>query len=63
MKMVFCDIDGTLYRDNEQISPLNKEALTRFHDAGGQVVYCTGRHILEMNKILEQDGYPLIILS
>lgn len=58
MKMVFCDIDGTLYRENEQISPLNKEALTCFHDAGGQVVYCTGRHILEMNKILEQDGYP-----
>ena len=27
MKMVFCDIDGTLYRDNKQISPLNKEAL------------------------------------
>ena len=30
MKMVFCDIDGTLYRENEQISPLNKEALTLF---------------------------------
>ena len=58
MKMVFCDIDGTLYRENKQISPLNKEALIRFHEAGGQVVYCTGRHILEMGTILVQDGYP-----
>lgn len=58
MKMVFCDIDGTLYRDNKQISPLNKEALMRFRDAGGKVVYCTGRHILEMGTILEKDGYP-----
>ena len=58
MKMVFCDIDGTLYRDNKQISSLNKEALMRFHDAGGKVVYCTGRHILEMGMILEKDGYP-----
>ena len=58
MKMVFCDIDGTLYRDNKQILPLNKEALMRFRDAGGKVVYCTGRHILEMGMILEKDGYP-----
>ena len=58
MKMVFCDIDGTLYHEDKQISPLNKEALIRFREAGGQVVYCTGRHILEMETILVQDGYP-----
>ena len=58
MKMVFVDIDGTLYKDNEPISSLNKEALLRFQQAGGKVVYCTGRHILEMGKILMHDQYP-----
>lgn len=58
MKMVFCDIDGTLYKGNEPISPLNKEALLKFQQEGGKVVYCTGRHILEMGKILMHDQYP-----
>lgn len=58
MKMVFCDIDGTLYKDNEPISSKNKDALIRFRESGGKVVYCTGRHILEMGKILTHDQYP-----
>ena len=42
-KYIFCDLDGTLFDDNKQISDLNLEAIYKARTAGVKFVVCTGR--------------------
>ncbi len=42
-KCIFCDLDGTLFDDNKQISDLNLEAIYKARAAGVKFVVCTGR--------------------
>ncbi len=42
-KAIFCDFDGTIYRDDHTISQVNKEAIRKYTQAGGKFVVSTGR--------------------
>lgn len=42
-KMIAVDMDGTLLKDNKEVSDNNKEAIRKACDAGVKVVVCTGR--------------------
>lgn len=42
-KAIFCDFDGTLYREDHTISQTNKDAITKYIKAGGKFVVSTGR--------------------
>ena len=42
-KAIFCDFDGTIYRDDHTISQTNKDAIRRYVEAGGKFVVSTGR--------------------
>lgn len=55
-KAIFCDFDGTIYRDDHTISQTNKDAITKYVEAGGKFVVSTGRlfsaiypKVLELN--------------
>lgn len=42
-KMVAVDMDGTLLKDNKEVSERNKEAIKHACEAGVKIVVCTGR--------------------
>lgn len=42
-KAIFCDFDGTIYRDDHTISQVNKDAIKKYVEAGGKFVVSTGR--------------------
>lgn len=42
-KMIAVDMDGTLLKDNKEVSQINKDAIRKACDAGVKVVVCTGR--------------------
>ncbi|MDE6758279.1 MAG: Cof-type HAD-IIB family hydrolase [Clostridia bacterium] len=42
-KAIFCDFDGTIYRDDHTISQVNKDAIRSYVEAGGKFVVSTGR--------------------
>lgn len=42
-KMIAVDMDGTLLKDNKEVSDINKEAIRRACESGVKVVVCTGR--------------------
>ena len=42
-KAIFCDFDGTIYREDHTISQVNKDAIKSYVDAGGKFVVSTGR--------------------
>lgn len=42
-KAIFCDFDGTIYRDDHTISQTNKDAIRKYVEAGGNFVVSTGR--------------------
>ncbi|MBD5086287.1 MAG: HAD family phosphatase [Clostridiales bacterium] len=55
-KAIFCDFDGTIYRDDHTISQTNKDAIRKYVEAGGKFVVSTGRlfsaiypKVLELN--------------
>lgn len=42
-KMIAVDMDGTLLKDNKEVSDVNKEAIRKACELGVKVVVCTGR--------------------
>lgn len=42
-KMVAVDMDGTLLKDNKEVSEANREAIRKACEAGVKIVICTGR--------------------
>lgn len=55
-KAIFCDFDGTIYRDDHTISLANKEAIKKYVDAGGKFVVSTGRLFSAIYPKLEELG-------
>lgn len=55
-KAVFCDFDGTLYREDHTISQVNKDAITKYVNAGGKFVISTGRLFSAISPKLEELG-------
>lgn len=62
-KAIFCDFDGTLYREDHTISQANKRAIKEFTKAGGKFVVSTGRlfsAIYPKLEELELDGDVIV---
>lgn len=55
-KAIFCDFDGTLYREDHTVSQVNKRAIKDFVDAGGKFVISTGRLFSAIYPKLEELG-------
>lgn len=53
IRLVAVDLDGTLFDNEKQISPANREAVARASRAGIQVAICTGRMLPECDRVLE----------
>ena len=53
IKLIACDLDGTLLNSNKQISPETLNAIKRATDAGKTVILCTGRNLAELNAFTE----------
>ena len=53
-KAIFCDFDGTLYREDHTISQTNKRAIKEFTKAGGKFVVSTGRLFSAIYPKLEE---------
>lgn len=52
--LIITDIDGTLLREKDGISPKNLEAIKRFTDKGGHFTVSTGRAIDAAKELLKE---------
>lgn len=55
-KAIFCDFDGTLYREDHTISQTNKDAIKKYLQAGGKFVVSTGRLFSAIYPKLQELG-------
>ena len=53
MKLIAIDLDGTLLSGNKMISKENAEAIRTCQEAGHVVAICTGRSIVDIERLLE----------
>lgn len=53
------DLDGTLLNSNHSVSPENRAALHRAHEAGLHIVLCTGRAYVETLPVVHEIGLDL----
>ena len=62
-KIVFIDMDGTLYQtENDVIQDSSLAAVSRLKDAGYIVAAATGRPLNQMKKILERVSFDYYVL-
>lgn len=50
MKLIFCDMDGSLLNRRSKISPRTLEALIKLEEKGIGVILSSGRHINSLKK-------------
>ena len=79
VRLVACDLDGTLLNDDKVISKRNHEAIKLLEDNNVDFIICTGREknsviqlkekhqlnceAIMMNGALYMDNYWLVLLS
>ncbi len=56
IKLICCDIDGTLLTDDKKITDINKEAIKRFINLGYHFVLATGRPLNGVLPLIEELG-------
>ena len=62
MKLIFCDMDGSLLNRRSKISPRTLEALIKLQEKGIGVILSSGRHINSLKKygnMLHFEKYPM----
>lgn len=57
-KFLFCDMDGTLIDDNQEIHPKNIELMREWQKHNHKIVLCTGRNIIECKTVLNKFDFP-----
>lgn len=57
-KILFSDLDGTLFKEGKSISPKNLEALKQMQAKGHKVVLCTGRNHIDIQPVLKHIPIP-----
>lgn len=50
MKLIFCDMDGSLLNHRSKISPRTLETLIKLQEKGIGVILSSGRHINSLKK-------------
>ncbi|MFZ3212934.1 MAG: Cof-type HAD-IIB family hydrolase [Terriglobales bacterium] len=63
IRLLAIDIDGTLLDPQFQVSPANRAALTRAHEAGVEIVLVTGRRHQFALPIAQALGFDLWLIS
>ena len=58
IKLIAIDLDGTLLREDKTLSKGNIEALHQAHEAGYDIVICTGRPLSGVRPIFEAIDLP-----
>lgn len=58
IKLIAIDLDGTLLHEDKSLSRANIEALHLAHQAGYDIVICTGRPLSGVRPIFEAIGLP-----
>ena len=58
IQLIAIDLDGTLLHEDKTLSKGNIEALHRAHEAGYDIVICTGRPLAGVRPIFEEIGLP-----
>ncbi len=54
IKLICCDLDGTLLNAKKEITKENKEAIAKFRALGGHFVLATGRPLNGVKRIIEE---------
>lgn len=54
IKLICCDLDGTLLTDDKKISDINKKAITKFKNLGYHFVLATGRPLNGVLPLIEE---------
>lgn len=57
-KILFSDLDGTLFKEGKSISSKNLEALKQMRAKGHKVVLCTGRNHIDIQPVLKHIPIP-----
>lgn len=63
IRCIASDMDGTLLNSNQEISQLNREAISYAKQQGIEVVIATGRSYEEAHYILEESGIKCPIIA
>lgn len=63
MSFIAIDLDGTLINNNHEISTENVKAIKHAMEKGYEVVIATGRAYFDVQRILENAGLSLYIIS
>ena len=58
-KLIAIDLDGTLLHEDKSLSKGNIEALHKAHEAGYDIVICTGRPLAGVQPCLLRIGKSL----
>ena len=58
IQLIAIDLDGTLLHEDKSLSKGNIEALHQAHEAGYDIVICTGRPLAGVRPIFEEIGLP-----
>ena len=56
IKLVACDLDGTLLDENHQLSQRNIQAIQRLHKAGINFMVATGRNYQSVAPMFKKEG-------
>ena len=62
MKLIFCDMDGSLLNHHSKISPRTLETLIKLEEKGIGIILSSGRHINSLKKfgdMLQFEKYPM----
>lgn len=63
IKLIACDMDGTLLQDDKHISEENRKAVARLKEAGIQFVIATGRHDSMVKTYLDELEIETPVIS
>lgn len=58
MKILISDIDGTLIKEDQNISQSNVEYMRELQRQGHKIALCTGRNSFEMQWVLDTVAFP-----
>jgi len=63
IKVIICDLDGTLLNTEHQISEYTKTVFQKLHSENYLIIVATGRHHLDALPIVEGLGCPLYLVT
>ncbi|ABS22169.1 Cof-type HAD-IIB family hydrolase [Bacillus cytotoxicus] len=63
MKLIAIDLDGTLLSKNKMISKENAEAIRKCQEEGHVVAICTGRSIVDIERLLQEVNLQCPIIA